>query len=74
METWIWISLWVVQTLVGAVLWKKFAFGKDTEWALFYSATIFMNIAGLIALIFIHSCYFIDFLAGVKNKTENDNI
>ena len=69
METWIWISLWVVQTLIGAVLWKKFAFGKDTEWALFYSATIFMNIAGLIALIFIHSCYFIDFLAGVK-KTE----
>ena len=70
METWIWGSLWVVQTLIGAVLWKKFAFGKDTEWALFYSATIFMNIAGLIALIFIHSCYFIDFLAGVKNKTE----
>ena len=69
METWIWISLWIVQTLVGAVLWKKFAFGKDTEWALFYSATIFMNIAGLIALIFIHSCYFIDFLASVK-KTE----
>ena len=74
METWIWISLWVVQTIVGAVLWKKFAFNKDTEWALFYSATIFMNIVGLIALIFIYSCYFIDFLAGVKRQKKNDNI
>lgn len=61
-----WISAYIIQTLIGAVLWKKNVFGKDTEWALFYSATIFMNMAGLIALLFIYSCYFIDFLAGKK--------
>ena len=83
METWIWISLWIVQTIVGAVLWRRFMYDKKetiTE-VLLLNALVVVNIF-FIVVIFFKSlgylynqlCYFIDFLAGVKNKTENDNI
>ena len=82
METWIWISLYVVQTILGAVLWRKFMYDKleSVHEVLFLNALLLINI--FIVVIFFKSlgylfkqlCYFIDFLAGVKNKTENDNI
>lgn len=79
METWVWISLWVVQTLVGTVLWRKYMYDEKetiTE-VLLQNALVAPNIL-FIVVIFFRSvgylynqlCYFIDFLAGVKNKTE----
>ena len=83
METWIWISLWIVQTLVGAVLWRKCMYDRSesVHEVLFLNALLLINIFIVIVLLFKsigylynQLCYFIDFLAGVKNKTENDNI
>ena len=83
METWIWISLWIVQTFVGAVLWRRFMYDKKetvTE-VLIQNALVAPNILFIVVIffkslgyLFKQLCYFIDFLAGVKNKTENDNI
>lgn len=83
METWIWISLWIVQTIVGAVLWRRFMYDKKetvTE-VLIQNALVAPNILFIVVIffkslgyLFKQLCYFIDFLAGVKNKTENDNI
>ena len=83
METWIWISLYVVQTIVGAVLWRKYMYDKKetvTE-VLIQNALVAPNILFIVVIffkslgyLFKQLCYFIDFLAGVKNKTENDNI
>ena len=82
MEIWIWISLYIVQTILGAVFYRKYQndFGKIGETpqsALILSATVFINIIGLVALVYHAVGYcvkklflFIDFLAGVKNKTE----
>lgn len=83
METWIWISLWVVQTLVGAVLWRKYMYDEKetiTE-VLLQNALVAPNIL-FIVVIFFRSvgylykqlCCSIDFLAGVKKTEENDNI
>ena len=83
METWIWISLWIFQTFVGAVLWRKFMYDRSesVHEVLFLNALLLINIFIVIVLLFKsigylynQLCYFIDFLAGVKNKTENDNI
>ena len=83
METWIWISLWIVQTIVGAVLWRKYMYArsKSVHEVLFLNALLLINIFIVIVLLFKsigylynQLCYFIDYLAGVKNKTENDNI
>ena len=83
METWIWISLWVVQTILGAVLWRKYMYDREesVHEVLFLNALLLINIFIVIVLLFKsigylynQLCYFIDFLAGVKNKTENDNI
>ena len=78
-----WISLWVVQTIVGAVLWRRFMYDKKetvTE-VLIQNALVAPNILFIVVIffkslgyLFKQLCYFIDFLAGVKNKTENDNI
>ena len=79
METWIWISLWVVQTIVGAVLWRKYMYDREesVHEVLFLNALLLINIFIVIVLLFKsigylynQLCYFIDFLAGVKNKTE----
>ena len=79
METWIWISLWIVQTIVGAVLWRRFMYDKKetvTE-VLIQNALVAPNILFIVVIffkslgyLFKQLCYFIDFLAGVKNKTE----
>lgn len=74
-----WISLYVIQTLVGAVFYRKYFsskgnFGESTEACLIISATIVVNWISLVFLL----CYgveylfkqvviFIDYLAGVKN-------
>lgn len=79
METWMWISLLVVQTLVGAVLWRKYMFDEKetiTE-VLLQNALVAPNILFIVVILFKsvgylynQLCYFIDYLAGVKNKTE----
>ena len=83
METWIWISLWIVQTLVGTVLWRKSMYdAKETiTEVLLQNALVIQNVVFIFIILFKsigylynQLCYFIDFLAGVKNKTENDNI
>ena len=70
-----WISLWVVQTIVGAVLWRKYA-PKEGKWridsgllGIVPSCLILPNVYMIIVyfLKFLDST--IDFLAGVK-KTE----
>ena len=77
MENWMWISLWIAQTFVGAVLWRKFMYDEKetiTE-VLIQNALVAPNII-FIAVVFFKSlgylynqfCHFIDFLAGVKNK------
>ena len=79
METWIWISLYILQTLVGTVLWRKYMYDKEesTSEVLFLNALVLMNIIFIVAIFFKsvgylykQLCYFIDYLAGVKNKTE----
>ena len=81
METWIWISLWIAQTIVGTILWRKYIYDKKetvTE-VLLQNALVVVNIF-FIVVIFFKSlgylykqfCYSIDFLAGVKNKTEEE--
>ena len=76
-----WISLYVVQTIVGAVLWRKYMYDRSdsVHEVLFLNALLFINIFILIFLLFKsigylynQLCYFIDFLAGVKNKTEEE--
>lgn len=91
METWIWISLWVVQTIVGAVLWRKYFFtedycGGDYESHELGIKSLCFGAISLVVVPIMLCCYsfmalyvytgdFISFLAGVKNKTEeNDNI
>ena len=76
METWIWISLWVVQTIVGAVLWRKFA-PKTGYWridsgllALVPSMLVIPSIIMIMVFCFRFLDFIIDYLAGVKNKTE----
>ena len=76
METWIWISLWVVQTILGAVLWRKYMYDREesVHEVLFLNALLLINIFMVMFLLFKsidylfkQLCYFIDFLAGVKN-------
>ena len=78
-----WISLYVVQTLVGAVFYRIYFndVEESTEDCLLMSAIVIINCISLVFLIFYGIKYLfkqliilIDFLAGVKNKTENDNI
>ena len=78
METWIWISLWIVQTFVGAVLWRRYMYdAKETiTEVLLQNALVIQNVVFIFIILFKsigylykQLCYFIDFLAGVK-KTE----
>ena len=71
MENWIWISLYVIQTLVGAVLWRKYV--TSGIWrvdsgllALVPSGLIIPNVIALIILFLRWLDRFIDFLAGKK--------
>ena len=81
MENWIWISLYVVQTLVGAVFYRIYFndVEESTEDCLLMSAIVIINCISLVFLIFYGIKYLfkqliilIDFLAGVKNKTEEE--
>ena len=76
-----WISLYVVQTLVGAVFYRIYFndVEESTEDCLLMSAIVIINCISLVFLIFYGIKYlfkqliiFIDFLAGVKNKTEEE--
>ena len=79
-----WISLYVVQTIVGAVFYRKYFNVKghveeSTEDCLLMSAIVIINCISLVFLIFYGIKYLfkqliilIDFLAGVKNKTEEE--
>ena len=85
METWIWISLWIVQTIVGAVLWRRYFFTDDYDdgdceshelgvRSLFVgsiSLIVVPIMIGCYSLMYLYVCVgnFISFLAGVK-KTE----
>lgn len=78
MENWMWISLWVVQTIVGAVFYRKYFnskghVGESPEACLFMSAVVIVNCISLVFLLFYGIEYLfkqlvilIDFLAGVK--------
>ena len=86
METWIWIIgcvvVWIVQTIAGAVFYRKYFnskghVGESPEACLFMSAVVIVNCISLVFLLFYGIEYlfkqfvlFIDYLAGVKNKTE----
>lgn len=81
METWTLISLWVVQTLVGAVLWRKFLNGNEDNntsnndglICFTISAFVLPNIIFLLVFISHLISKLIDFLAGnesSKNKTS----
>ena len=81
METWMWISLWIVQTIVGAVLWRKYMYdAKETiTEVLLQNALVIQNVVFIFIILFKsigylynQLCYFIDFLAGVKNKETEE--
>jgi hypothetical protein len=79
MENWMWISLYVVQTIVGAVLWRKYA-PKEGTWridsgllGIVPSCLILPNVYMIIVYFFKFLDNTIDYLAGVKNKTEIKN-
>lgn len=64
-----WISLYTVQTLVGAVLWRKYTKGnKDINGFIcfLFGAIMIPNIILLIAGVYHLVNNLIDFLAGVK--------
>lgn len=59
METWIWISLYIIQTLVGSVLWRKIVFTKQLSYSIninllsfFFSAILVPNISMIFAYLF----------------------
>ena len=70
-----WISLYVVQTLVGAVFYRKYFndVEESTEACLLMSAVVIVNCISLVFLLFYGIEYlfkqiliFIDFLAGKR--------
>lgn len=74
-----WISLWALQTLVGAVLWRKYKYNKkeSIHEVLLLNAIPIINIFIVIYLLFKsigylykQLCYLIDYLAGVKNENK----
>ena len=78
METWMWISLYVLQTIVGAVFLRKYQgkvgqVGESSITALIFSMTVFVNMLALFFTLFFllgellsKLLYFIDFLAGKR--------
>jgi len=73
MKTWIWISLYIIQTLVGAVYMRKvLVYNKHNDGFVSFilSSLVIINVVFLIAYFCDLISIFIDFLAGVKTKTE----
>lgn len=80
MEAWMWISLWVVQTIVGAIGYRKYQngegqIGQAPQSALILSGIVIINIISCCVLFyqFINHSFsglykFIDYLAGVNKK------
>ena len=57
MENWMWVSLWVVQTIVGAVFYRKYFnvkgnVGESTEDCIIMSVVVIVNCISLVFLIF----------------------
>lgn len=76
METWMWISLYVLQTLIFSILFRKYVFNKDTLWVDKYNNSFVSFLFGAssiisvpLFLLFLVLSGFIYFLAGIK-KTE----
>lgn len=74
-------GVWVIQTFVGAVLWRKFN-SDDTKTCFWISFFVLPNVAAIIAWTVIFSFHglmylwnkmimFIDYLAGKKDKKNN---
>lgn len=73
-----WISLYVVQTLIGAVIWRKYEEKASTLEILGVSCLVIMNILGLIYILsksvqylVKQLCNLIDFLAGKRYERNN---
>ena len=73
MENWMLVSLYVIQTLVGAIIWRKHEEKASTLKILGVSCLVIMNILGLIYILsksvqylVKQLCNLIDFLAGKK--------
>jgi hypothetical protein len=74
METWMWITLYIVQTILGAVFLRKYQgkigqVGESSITALIFSATVITNILTLVFTMFFllgRLLYFIGFLAGKR--------
>lgn len=78
METWMWITLYIVQTVLGAVFLRRYQgevgqVGESSITALLFSMTVFVNIFSLVFTLFFllgellsKLFYFIDFLAGKR--------
>ena len=64
------ISLYILQTFIGAIFWRKYAPKEGSwriengRWALFASSLVISNIVGL----FIMLGWLVDYLAGIKKK------
>ena len=65
-----WIGLYVLQTLTGAVLMRRFWINDDKEgsglYCIFLSGILFLNIFFLVVFIIGLIDTFVDFLAGKK--------
>lgn len=73
MKNWILISLYILQTIVGAVVWRKlFKDNKDGDGfgCFILSAVVLPNIIFIIAGLWAFISALVDFLAGVKNNEQ----
>lgn len=74
METWMWISLYLLQTLLGAVLWRKFIINNDKKdngiYCLICSSFVITNLYFLLYAFILFLGFSVDFLAGVKKKEK----
>lgn len=57
MENWMWVSLYVIQTLVGAIFYRKYFnvkgnVGESIEDCIIMSAVVIVNCISLVFLIF----------------------
>ena len=78
MENWMLVSLYVIQTLVGAIIWRKHEEKASTLEILGVSCLVIMNILGLIYILsksvqylVKQLCNLIDFLAGKSYERYN---
>lgn len=73
METWTLISLWIIQTLVGAVLWRRFLEdNKDNDGFTCFIISAFILPNFLILIVYLASLIstIVDYLAGKGTKNK----